>query len=119
MALNATVLEEVYDDNGVVDMKAVAKVIGEPLRRLAALTPVTPQALQKQPKAPKAQPAARRFVRLLERIIENTGSKKYAMIWLRHPHDQLSGRSPLDVIEAGQIEVIEGMIRMYETGQPV
>lgn len=74
---------------------------------------------QSGPKSSAAFPKTRRFARLLERIIENTGSEQYAMLWLRAPHEQLGGQSPLEVIQAGGIAVIEGLNRAYETGQPL
>lgn len=64
-------------------------------------------------------PKTRRFASLLERIIQNTGSEQYAMLWLREPHEQLGGQSPLELIQAGKIAVIEDLNRMYETGQPL
>lgn len=64
-------------------------------------------------------PNGRRFAQLLNRIIEDTGSERYAMRWLESRHDQLGGQSPLDVIRSGHIEAVEQLINMYETGQPL
>lgn len=111
-------LETACDQDGRVDLKILASVVGEPLTQLAKITPLSPGALRRNPKSPQAQASARRFLNLVCRIVENTGSLEYTVLWLHKPHAELGNRSPLDAIEAGYIGAIENLIHDYEVGQP-
>lgn len=114
----AALEEKVYDEYGLVDVKAVAAVTGEPIAQLAKFMPVTPSALSHNPKSPRAQAAARRFVALLQRLTYNTGSTRQALIWLRRQNPELENKSPFEVIKQGHIDVVEDLLGDYETGQP-
>ena len=42
----------------------------------------------------------------------------YVRIWLKAPHPDLEGRTPLSYLQEGRAEVVETLIYMLETGQP-
>lgn len=87
------VLEQLYDEQGRIDMVAVADMIGESVAHVAQMTPLTPGALRKNPTSDRAQPAARRFVRVLSELTRLLGNRKAALIWLRAPHRELEDQS--------------------------
>jgi uncharacterized protein (DUF2384 family) len=112
------VLEKLYDEQGRVDMAAVSDMTGEPMARLAQMTPLTPGALRKNPTSERAQPSARRFVRVLSEMSRLLGSRKAALIWLRTPHPELDGRSALELLYGKQFEAVEGLVHDLLSGEP-
>jgi len=46
------------------------------------------------------------------------GSIEYVRIWLRAPHPDLGGRTPLSYLLAGKPEAVEALIAAAESGQP-
>jgi uncharacterized protein (DUF2384 family) len=114
----STVLERLYNGQGRVDMAAVADMTGEPLARLAKMTPLTAGALRKNPTSERAQPAARRFVLVLTEMSRLLGSRKAALIWLRAPHRELDGHSPLELLYGKRFEAVEGLVEDLRSGAP-
>jgi uncharacterized protein (DUF2384 family) len=112
------VLEQMYDDSGRVDMAAVSDITGEPMTRLARMTPLTAGALRKNPTSDRAQPAARRFVGVLAEMTRLLGNRKAAMIWLRNPHPELEGHSPLELLYGQRFEAVEGLVHDLLSGSP-
>ena len=59
------------------------------------------------------------LVALVNRLRELLdGSIEYVRIWLRAPHPDLGGRTPLSYLIDGKPEVVEVLVRAIETGQP-
>lgn len=111
-------LEKLYDEQGRVDMAAVSYMTGEPIARLAQMTPLTPGALRKNPTSERAQPSARRFVGMLSEMTRLLGNHKAALIWLRTPHPELEGQSPLEVLYGKRFEAVEGLVHDLLAGMP-
>ena len=99
-------------------MAAVSDMTGESIARLAQMTSLTPGALRKNPSSERAQPAARRFVGVLGGMTRLLGSRKAALIWLRAPHPELEGHSPLDLLYGKHFEAVEGLVRDFVSGSP-
>jgi uncharacterized protein (DUF2384 family) len=60
-----------------------------------------------------------RIVRTIVQLRELLdGSMEYVRIWLRSPHPDLGGRTPLSYLIEGKPEVVEALIYTYEVGQP-
>lgn len=114
----SAVLEQLFDEQGRVDMAAVSDMTGESIARLAQMTPLTPGALRKNPTSERAQPAGRRFVGVLAEMTRLLGSRKAALIWLRTPHPELEGHSPLDLLYGKRFEAIEGLVHDLLSGSP-
>jgi len=112
------VLEQLYDEQGRIDMVAVADMIGESVAHVAQMTPLTPGALRKNPTSDRAQPAARRFVRVLSELTRLLGNRKAALIWLRAPHRELEDHSPLDLLYGRHFEAVEGLVQDLRSGSP-
>lgn len=114
----SALLESLCDEHGRVNMVAVSEVVGEPIARLAKMTPLTPAALRKNPTSERAQPAAHRFVRVLVEMTRLLGSRKAALAWLRAPHRELDGHSPLELLYSQRFEAVEGLVRDLLSGAP-
>ena len=114
----SAVLEQLYDEQGRVDMAAVANLTGEPIARLAQMTPLTPGALRKNPTSERAQPAARRFVHVLYQMTALLGNRKASLIWLRARHPELEGHSPLELLYGKRFEAVEGLVHDLVSGTP-
>jgi hypothetical protein len=39
-------------------------------------------------------------------------------VWLKAPHPALGGAKPLEYLEDGRLDLIEGLVHAIETGQP-
>ncbi len=111
------VLQELYDDTGRVDMAALAELIGEPIARLARMTPLTAGALRKHPTSERAQPAGQRVARVLAELTRLVG-RKPALIWLRSPHPELEHHSPLELLYNKRFDAVEGLVRDLASGSP-
>lgn len=111
-------LEQLYDKQGRVNMAAVSDLTGEPMARLARMTPITANALLKNPTSERAQPAARRFVRAFAQLTRLLGGRKLALIWLRTPHPELEDHSPLDLFYGKRFDAVEGLIQDLLSGMP-
>jgi len=114
----SAVLQKLYDDHGRVDMAAVSDVTGEPIERLAKMTPISPGALRKNPTSERAQPAARRFVRVFSEMTRLLGSPKAALIWLREPHPELEDHSPFELLYSKHFEAVENLVHDLRSGMP-
>jgi uncharacterized protein (DUF2384 family) len=114
----SAVLEQLYDEQGRVDMAAVANLTGESIARLAQMTPLTAGALRKNPTSERAQPAARRFVRVLTQMTVLLGNRKAALIWLRAPDPELEGHTPLQLLYGKRFEAVEGLVHDLVSGTP-
>jgi hypothetical protein len=111
-------VEELFDDTGRVDFNAVSEATGEPIARLAQLTPITPDALRKNPTSDRAQEGARRFVLLLAQLTRLLGSRKAALIWLRSENAELENAAPMQLLYARNFEPVEALVRDALSGSP-
>ena len=46
------------------------------------------------------------------------GDMSFVRVWLKAPHPDLGGRTPLSYLKEGRAEVVETLVHMLETGQP-
>ena len=60
----------------------------------------------------------RHFARVVSDMTRLLGSDQAALIWLRNPHPELDGRSPLELLYARQFEVVEGLVQDLRSGSP-
>lgn len=114
----ATQFKDFYTETGLVDLGAVAKGTGVPLRKLAAFAGVTERRLRDNPAAPKAQSRAREFVSILRDLTRLLGDSKEALIWLRDPQPELEDHVPLELILEGKTQAVKGLVRRLATGEP-
>ncbi|MFO1352794.1 MAG: antitoxin Xre/MbcA/ParS toxin-binding domain-containing protein [Gammaproteobacteria bacterium] len=118
--LLAHTLLSAHDPNtGRYDARRLASVLALTNTEMATLLGYTPRGLSKNPVSPRLQPRMAEVVRIINRLRELLdGNMEYVRIWLKAPHPDLDGRTPLSYLEEGKSAAVETLIHMIETGQP-
>ncbi|WP_250126527.1 antitoxin Xre/MbcA/ParS toxin-binding domain-containing protein [Chroococcidiopsis sp. CCMEE 29] len=105
--------------SGRFDALRLAKALNLTTKEMADILHRTPRGLLKNPDSQQLQSQMARLVRMITQLRELLdGSMEYVQIWLRAPHPDLEGRTPLSYLIEGKPEVVEALIYAYEVGQP-
>jgi len=117
--LEHTVLAAHDPASGRFDALRLAKALNLTTKEMADILHRTPRGLLKNPDSQQLQSQMARLVRMITQLRELLdGSMEYVRIWLRAPHPDLEGRTPLSYLIEGKREVVEALIYAYEVGQP-
>ena len=118
--LNHTLLSAHNSESGRLDGLRLAEVLAVSPPQMAKLLEVTPSGLRKNPDSVKLQPKLAEILDLVQRLktlLE--GKLEYVLIWLKAPHPNLEGQTPLSCLEIGRYDAVETLVYAMETGQPV
>jgi hypothetical protein len=117
--LEHTLLSAHDPATGRYDAKRLADVLAITQKAMAEITGYSPRGLGKNPTSPKLQPELERLVRLVTTLRELLdGDMGLVRVWLKAPHPALGGAKPLEYLEDGRLDLIEGLVHAIETGQP-
>jgi uncharacterized protein (DUF2384 family) len=117
--LEHTILAAHDPATGRFDASRLAKALNLTTKEMADILHRTPRGLLKNPDSQQLQSEMARIVRMIVQLRELLdGSMEYVRIWLRSPHPDLGGRTPLSYLVEGKPEVVEALIYAYEVGQP-
>jgi uncharacterized protein (DUF2384 family) len=117
--LEHTILAAHDPATGRFDASRLAKALNLTTKEMADILHRTPRGLLKNPDSQQLQSEMARIVRTIVQLRELLdGSMEYVRIWLRSPHPDLGGRTPLSYLVEGKPEVVEALIYAYEVGQP-
>lgn len=117
--LSHTILSAHDPASGRYDALRLADALALSTDEMARILGRTPRGLRKNPDSPRLQEDMAELVLLTSRLRELLdGSIEYVRIWLRAPHPDLGGRTPLSYLVEGNPEVVESLIQAFETGQP-
>jgi len=117
--LEHTILAAHDPASGRFDALRLAKALNLTTKEIADILHRTPRGLLKNPDSQQLQSQMARLVRMITQLRELLdGSMEYVRIWLRAPHPDLEGRTPLSYLIEGKPEVVEALIYAYEVGQP-
>jgi hypothetical protein len=117
--LSHTILSAHDPVTGHYDALRLAHTLALSTEEIARVLHRTPRGLRKNPDSPHLQESMAEIVRLTSRLRELLdGSIEYVRIWLRSPHPDLAGRTPLSYLLEGKPEVVEALVAAIETGQP-
>lgn len=117
--LEHTVLAAHDPATGRFDALRLAKALNLTTKEMAEILHRTPRGLLKNPDSQQLQSEITRMVGMIVQLRELLdGSMEYVKIWLRSPHPDLGGRTPLSYLIEGKPEVVEALIYAYEVGQP-
>ncbi len=117
--LEHTMLSAHDPKTGRYDAKRLAAALAITNAEMAEIVGYTPQGLSKNPASPKLQAKLAELIALVKRLRELLdGNMEYVRIWLKAPHPDLDGRTPLSYLKEGRYEVMETLVHMIETGQP-
>lgn len=117
--LEHTILAAHDPATGRFDASRLAKALNLTTKEMAEILHRTPRGLLKNPDSQQLQSEMTRIVQMIVQLRELLdGSMEYVRIWLRSPHPDLGGRTPLSYLIEGKPEVVEALIYAYEVGQP-
>lgn len=117
--LEHTILAAHDPATGRFDASRLAKALNLTTKEMAEILHRTPRGLLKNPDSEQLQSEMGRIVQTIVQLRELLdGSMEYVRIWLRSPHPDLGGRTPLSYLIEGKPEVVEALIYAYEVGQP-
>ena len=117
--LSHTILEAHDPASGRYDALRLADILALSTEEMARVLRRTPRGLRKNPDSPRLQAELAEVVALTSRLRELLdGSIEYVRIWLRAPHPDLGGRTPLSYLVEGKPEALQALVRAIETGQP-
>lgn len=103
--------------DGNLDARRIAVRLGVPLKRLAAAVGYTPQGLLKNPTSDKLQPALAQIAFILNQLRSLLDDERSIAIWLRAPHPDLGGLTPLALILDGRSAAVLRLLHLAESGQ--
>jgi hypothetical protein len=117
--LSHTILAAHDPASGRYDALRLAGSLGLSTEEMARAVGRTPRGLRKTPDSPRLQEALAELVALVGRLRELLdGSIEYVRVWLRAPHPDLGGRTPLSYLVEGKPEVVTALVEAIEAGQP-
>ena len=102
---------------GNLDVRRIAARLGIPPKRLAPAVGYTPQGLSKNPTSDKLQPALAEIAYVLSHLRTLLADEQSVAIWLRAPHPDLGGATPLSFILAGRTAAVVALLHLAESGQ--
>ena len=103
---------------GNLDARRIAHRLGVPPKRLAEAVGYTPQGLLKNPTSDKLQPALAEIAFILSHLRSLLDGERSVAMWLRAPHPDLGGATPLSFILSRRIATIRALLHLAESGQP-
>lgn len=104
--------------SGRLDAQRVSAFFGLSLRRLASHLGRKPQTVSKTPDAVRLQPGLAVFARIAAGLLALVGSEEGARVWMNAPNAQFGGSTPLELLLAGEGEVVVDALENMLAGQP-
>lgn len=102
---------------GNLDARRIATRLGVAPKRLAPAVGYTPQGLSKNPTSDKLQPALAEIAYVLSHLRALVADDHSVAIWLRAPHPDLGGATPLSFILSGRTAAVIALLHLAESGQ--
>lgn len=103
---------------GRIDAKKVAALLGVPLAETARILGRNLSTVHKTPGAQALQPRLAKLEQILAALHRLAGSNENLRIWLKAPNPELDGRTPIDLLNDGKMEVVAGLLEDALLGQP-
>jgi uncharacterized protein (DUF2384 family) len=101
-----------------LNARRVATRLGVSLERLAPAVGYTPQGLARNPTSERLQPALAQIAHVLDRLRALLDDERSAALWLRAPHPDLGGATPLSLVLSGRAQTVGVLLHLAEGGQP-
>ena len=104
--------------SGRLDALKLAHTLALSTPQMAQIMGYTPAGLRKNPSSEQLQSKLQALVELTQRLkAVFAGKLSYALIWLKAPHPDLEGKTPLGCLEEGQGDAVELLVYAMEIGQ--
>ena len=118
--LEHTLVSAHNPQTGRLDALKLAHTLAVSAPQMARMVGYTPAGLRKNPDSERLQARLHELVGLTGRIRALfDGNLSHVLIWLKAPHPDLEGRSPLSLLEEGHADAVELLVYAMETGQPL
>jgi hypothetical protein len=116
--LSHTILSAHDPASGRYDALRLAGSLALTTEEMARVLGRTPRGLRKNPASARLQPEMGNLVSLIGRLRELLdGSMEYVRVWLRAPHPDLGGRTPMSYLLEGRPDAVEALVQAIEAGQ--
>lgn len=114
----ASTLRKLTDTRGRYDAIKIAHALDWEQKEIARFLGKDPSSISKNPVSPGYQDALARLASLFDRIIDLTGDDDTAaaVAWIRTPILALDDQSPKKLLLEDKSEVVENLVREYESG---
>jgi hypothetical protein len=103
--------------SGNLDARRIAVRLGIAAKRLALAVGYTPQGLAKNPTSDRLQAALAEIAYVLNHLRLLLDDDRSVSIWLRAPHPDLGGATPLSFILSGRTAGVIALLHLAESGQ--
>ena len=115
----APALAEVFTQEGSIDARLLAQALGKSkIAPIARALGVKEDTLRHNPTSELAQSRAHLLVDALNELYRYIPDWKSCLIWLNRPYPGTAGKSPMNYIDTGNIEVFANLVRAFGTGEP-
>jgi len=115
--LLASNLRKLTDAHGRYDAVKIAHTFDWEQREIARFLGKDPSSISKNPVSPGYQDALARLASLYARVLDLTGDDTAAAVaWLRTPIVALNNQSPKKLLLESRPDVVENLLREYESG---
>jgi hypothetical protein len=118
--LNHTLVSVHNPKSGRFDALRLADTLAISTNQMAQILGSSPSGLRKNADSEKLQAKLEQLTQMMQRLKSlMSGRMDYALIWLKAPHPDLAGQSPLHCLEVGRFDAVEVLLHALETGQPL
>ena len=105
---------EAFSSTGQVDPEKLSSELGIPLSVLANAFGTALDRFIESPYSAHVQWNAMELLGALNQLVEHTRNKQSALAWLKTPQEPLGGRTPIDALNEGHLDIIVGLVsRLY------
>ncbi len=112
-------IKRMYDDTGRVNADAIAEALGETPTAIARALGAQPRSVLKNPTAESIQRSGQRLLGVLEELTHYfDGDFHSVVIWMRKPHADLEGETPLALVLNGNLDAVAHLVSMIGMGEP-
>lgn len=104
-----SIAQKAIGQQGRVDTVKLARELDIPLEALAGALKKTRRYLNMDPKAKSIQVEAIKIVRMMDELSERLGERRFALFWLKTPQPEFGGKTPIECMREGRLELVLGL----------
>jgi len=104
-----SVAEKAIGQQGRVDVIKLASELDIPLDALAGAFKKSRRYLNMEPKAMSVQTDSAKIVRMVDELAKHLGERRFALFWLKTPQPEFRGKTPIDYLRDGHLDLVLGL----------
>jgi Protein of unknown function (DUF2384) len=105
----SSIAEKAIGQQGRVNVVKLASELDIPLDALAGAFKKSRRYLHMEPKAKSVQTDAVKIVRMVDELAEHLGERRFALFWLKTPQPEFRGKTPIDYLRDGHLDLVLGL----------